>query len=389
MVMRILFISLSFVFFLSLSACDSSSSNQQPSEITIGLAAPLTGSSSRAGQDLRIATEMAVALANEDLAEGAPSFRLSVEDTRSTTEGTEEAFRNLVSNGVVFIVGPYSSANTNQIIPLIDEARVVTIAPASAAQGLAAKSDWLFRSSLTVDVLIPAGVSATQKYLDYKNVGVLTNAGDHFSQNAEDKFVEEIGQLSGVSVGVKQSFNRPGSDPAPDLTPQINALTNATPKLDALFFFGLTADRLNFILKAHELGVTDLPFVMTLLSTSDIRIARESAPSSTEGMLALQVWIASSNHPASQAYVKEHQRRYSGIPTDFHARAYAAADLLLMAIMEVTPDNISNDAVRAKLAQMRNVDTIYGPFSFDDDGDAEYTPLVGIVRGTSIELLED
>ena len=57
--------------------------------------------------------------------------------------------------------------------------------------------------------------------------------------------------------------------------------------------------------------------------------------------------------------------------------------------MEVTPDNISNDAVREQLAQMRNVDTIYGPFSFDDDGDAEYTPLVGIVRGASIELLED
>ena len=57
--------------------------------------------------------------------------------------------------------------------------------------------------------------------------------------------------------------------------------------------------------------------------------------------------------------------------------------------MEVTPDNISNDAVREQLAQMRNVDTIYGSFSFDDNGDAEYTPLVGIVRGSSIELLED
>ena len=387
--MRNLFICLSFVIFLSLSACDSSSSNQQPSQITIGLAAPLTGTSSRAGQDMRTATEMAVALANEDLEEGAPTFRLAVEDTRSTTEGTEEAFRNLISKGVVFVVGPYSSSNTNHIIPLIDETRVVTIAPASAAQGLAAKSDWLFRTSLTVDVLMPEGVSATQKYLDYKNVGVLTNAGDHFSQNAEDKFIEEVGQLSGVSVGMKQSYNRPGSDPVPDLTPQINALMNANPKLDALFFFGLTADRHSFILQAHELGVTDLPFVITLLSTSDIRLARESAPSSTEGILVLQVWIASSNHAASQEYVKEHQRRYNGLPSDFNARTYAAADLLLRAIMGVTPDNISNDAVREELARMRNVDTIYGRFSFDDDGDAEYTPLVGIVRGSSIELLED
>ncbi len=386
--MRILFFSLSALFFLTLSACDSSS-NDQISEIAIGLAAPLTGTSARPGQDMRVATEMAVALANEDLAEGSPPFRLLVEDTKSTTEGTEDAFRSLISNGAAFILGPYTSTNTNHIIPLIDEARVVTIAPASAAQGLAAMSDWLFRSSLTVDILMPAGVRATHEHLGYKNIGILTNTGDRFSQSAEDKLVEEINKLSGVSIGMKQSFNRPGSDPVPNLSSQINALTNATPKLDALFFFGLAPDRYNFILKAHELGVTDLPFVITLLSTSDIRLARESAPSSTEGILALHVWIAGSNHPASRTYVQEHRTRYVEVPNDFHARTYAAANLLLKAIMEVTPENISNDAVREKLSGMRNVDTIYGPFSFDDNGDAEFTPLVGIVRGSNIELLEN
>lgn len=385
--MRILFVSLSALLVLTLNACDSSS-NDQVSEVTIGLAAPLTGSLARTGQDMRVAAEMAVALANESLAEGNPPFRLLFEDTKSTTEGAEDAFRSLISRAV-FIIGPYTSTNTNHIIPLIDEAGIVTIAPASAAQGLAAKSDWLFRSSLTVDILIPAGVRATQEYLNYQNIGILSNADDRFSQSAEDKLVEEINKLSGVSIKVKQAFNRSGGDPVPDLTPQINALTNATPNLDALFFFGLAPDRHNFILKAHELGVTDLPFVMTLLSSSDIRLARESAPSSTEGILALHVWIARSNHPASQAYVKDHQARYNEIPSDVHARTYAAANLLLKAIMEVTPENISNNTVREKLSAMRNVDTIYGPFSFDDNGDAEFTPLVGIVRGNNIELLDD
>lgn len=383
--MRILFFSLSVLLFLTLNACDSSS-NDQPSEITIGLAAPLTGTTARTGQDMRVAAEMAVALTNESLAEGRPPFRLLIEDTKGTTEGAEEAFRSLISRAV-FIVGPYTSTNTDHIIPIIDEAGIVTIAPASAAQGLAAKSDWLFRSSLTVDILMPAGVRATQEYLNYQNIGILSNAADRFSQSAENKLVEEINKLSGVSIGVKQSFNRPGGDPVPDLTPQINALTSANPSLDALFFFGLAPDRHNFILKAHELGVTDLPFVITLLSTSDIRLARESAPSSTEGILALHAWIAGSDHPASQAYVREHQARYNETPNDFHARTYAATDLLLKAITEVAPENISNSTVREELSAMRNVDTIYGPFSFDDNGDAIFTPLAGIVRGSNIELL--
>lgn len=386
--MRILFVGLSVLCFLTLNACDSSS-NDQASEITIGLAAPLTGTLARTGQDMRVAAEMAVALANEGLTEGRPSFRLTVEDSKSTTEGTEDAFRRLISSGVAFILGPYTSTNTNHIIPIIDEARVVTIAPASSAQGLAAKSDWLFRSTLTVDILMPAGVRATHAHLDYKNIGILTNSADRFSQSAEDKFVEEIGKLSSVSIGVKQSFDRRGGDASPDLTPQINALTGATPELDALFFFGLAPDRQNFVLKAHELGVTDLPFVITLLSTSDIRLVRESAPSSAEGILVLHAWIAGSDHPASQAYVREHQARYNEVPSDIHARTHAAADLLLKAIMEVASENISNEAVREGLSGMHNVDTIYGPFSFDDNGDAEFTPLVGVVHGSSIELLED
>ena len=101
--MRILFVSLSVLCFLTLNACDSSS-NDQVSEITIGLAAPLTGTLARTGQDMRVAAEMAVALANEGLTEGRPSFRLSVEDSKSTTEGTEDAFRSLISSGVAFIL---------------------------------------------------------------------------------------------------------------------------------------------------------------------------------------------------------------------------------------------------------------------------------------------
>ncbi len=235
---------------------------------------------------------------------------------------------------------------------------------------------------------MPEGVSTVHEYLDFKNVGILTNAADRFSQSAEDVLIEEIGKLSGVSIGAKQSFDRPGGDSSFDLTPQITALANATPQLDVLFFFGLAPDRHNFILKAHELGVTDLPFVITLLSTSDIRLARESAPSSTEGILVLHVWIAGSSHLTSQAYIRAHQTLTDEIPNDVHARMYAATNLLLRAVLEVNPGNISNEAVRERLSQMRNVDTIYGPFSFDDNGDAEFTPLVGIVRGSTIESLE-
>ncbi len=79
--MRILFVSLSVLCFLTLNACDSTS-NDQASEITIGLAAPLTGTLARTGRDMGAAAEMAVFLTNEEIPEGLPSFRLLIEDLK-------------------------------------------------------------------------------------------------------------------------------------------------------------------------------------------------------------------------------------------------------------------------------------------------------------------
>ena len=387
--MRFLLPALSVVLFMSLSSCDSNS-NDQPRETVIGLAAPLTGSLARAGQNMRLASEMTIALANESLSEGMPPFRLLVEDTKSTSDGTEEAFQNLITNGVRFIVGPFTSANTGHAIPLIDESRVVTIAPASAASGLAAESEWLFRSSLTVDILMPEGVRATHDFLKYEHVATLTNQADRFSLSARDKFIGELAKIGGATLDVQETFSRFDNQGVPDMDSQIRSLLNTTPKLDALFFFGQAPDRYHFILKAYELGLHDVPFIIPLLSTSEIRLARETNPLATEGIFAIHVWVSGSTHLASQKFVEAYQKRYNDTPNDQHARTYAAMVLLMRAIEDaIGVGNSTSEAVRERLAGMRNVNTIYGSFSFDANGDADYTPLVGIVRGSNIELLED
>ena len=99
--MKHLWIVLSVVLF---SACDTGT--DQVTEIVIGLAAPLTGDLTRTGQDMRTAAELSVNLANESRTEGTPPFRLTVENTKSTVDGAEQAFKTLIDQGTVFIVGP-------------------------------------------------------------------------------------------------------------------------------------------------------------------------------------------------------------------------------------------------------------------------------------------
>ena len=205
-----------FLFLVTLSACDSGGNLEQPTEITIGLAAPLTGVVSRTGQGMRLAAEMAIDEVNASRVEGTPSFRLLVANTNSTTDGAEEALRSLINDGVVFVVGPATSSNTDHIIPIIDERRIVTISPNSAAVGLSAKSEWLFRSSLSIQKLLAAGIPATRDFFGYSNVGTLTNEGDAFSRSARDIFVTQVDSLRDVSIGTTLTFNRPGNDPQPE-----------------------------------------------------------------------------------------------------------------------------------------------------------------------------
>jgi len=386
--MRYLSSILAAVLFIQFSSCDTNSEDPPPAETVIGLAVPLTGSLARVGQDMRLAAEMATALSNED-STLETSILLSIEDTRSTVDGTKEAFESLIANGTQYIIGPYSSANTEEIIPLIDEEEVVTIAPASAADGLSEESQWLFRSSLTVDHLIPAVVKETHDVLDYDYIASLTNQADRFSISAFDKLVEEISDLGGIRLDLKETFARFPDQAVPQMDSQIRSLLNPPEVLDAIFFFGLAPDRLNFILRSHLLGLKNVPIIMPVLSTSDINIARETTPEATEGIYTAQVWVAGSPHPTSQAFVEAFEKRYSATPNDFHARAYAAINLLFEAIAETEVATPTSDAVRVELSEMRNEDTIYGPFSFDENGDAIYSPQVGIVRGNSIELLDD
>jgi len=382
---------LTALLLVSLSSCDTNSTDEeQPTEITLGLAIPLTGSLASTGQDMRLASEMAVALVNDDSTSKITStLRLSIEDTKSTSDGTMEAFETLISNNIRYIVGPYTSANTDEIIPLIDEAGVVTIAPASAADGLSEKSQWLFRTSLTVDRLIPTAVKRTHDALDYKNVASLTNQADLFSRNAAVTFQEEVTKITGVRYDLKETFARFPDDGVPQMDSQIRSLLRPPQPLDAIFFFGLAPDRLNFILRAHQLGLRTPAFVIPVLSTSDIRRAREEIPESTEGIYAAQVWISASDHPTSKAFVEVFQKRYSLIPNDFHARTYAGITLLLKAIEEANVPTPTSEEVRVQLEDFRNVDTIYGPFSFDKNGDADYEPVLGIVKGNDIEPLKD
>ena len=107
-----------------------------PTEITIGIVLPLTGSLGAGGQLLQTGFELAREEINRSSLLGGSKIKFIMEDSRSTPEGAVEAYNKLIHrDGVSVIIGPNTSSATREAFPIAQENEVVAISPTSASPG--------------------------------------------------------------------------------------------------------------------------------------------------------------------------------------------------------------------------------------------------------------
>ena len=115
--------------------------------ITIGALLPLTGEVSSIGADMRAATELAVDDFNDYLADHGAEWRLEVfiEDTATNPVISLEKAQTLHSRGVELVVGPFASANVQNIKGYSDANGLLIISPGSTSPALALPGDSVYR----------------------------------------------------------------------------------------------------------------------------------------------------------------------------------------------------------------------------------------------------
>ena len=189
------------VLIVGFSACDRVSQIVQPTtsqmtktskEISVGVVLPLTG---RLTDSFGTPTSQGFELALSEINAAHPSgtkLKFIIQDDQSTVEGAVEAFNKLIhQEGVSIILGPATSSQTKLAFPVAQENQVVAISPTSAARGLSALGDYVFRVSLTTDILIPRGIEVTQTKLGYQRAATMYDETDLFSVDG-DASVQEV-----------------------------------------------------------------------------------------------------------------------------------------------------------------------------------------------------
>ena len=227
-------------------------------EIAIGAVHPITGRLGMDNPPLGQGFELAVMeINNSQLSD--VNIKLIIEDGQSTVEGAVAAFNKLIhQDGVSAILGPATSMQAQAVFPIAQQNRVVAISPTSAARGLSAIGDFIFRTALTTDVLIPSGVRITQEKLGYQKVATIYDDIDLFSTDS-DAVVKEALAANGVEILTTETFQTGETD----FSAQLTRIKESNP--DAIFISAAVTETPEIMIQGRQLGIpADVPFLITL-----------------------------------------------------------------------------------------------------------------------------
>ena len=345
-------------------------------EITIGAVHSITGRLGFDNPPLGQGFELAVTEINNSQLNGV-KIKLIVEDSQSTVEGAVEAFNKLIhQDGVSAILGPGTSTQAQAVFPIAQRNGVVAISPTSAARGLSAIGDSVFRIALTTDVLIPSGIRITQEKLGYKKVATIYNETDLFSTDSE-AVVKEALDSNDIEILTTETFQAGETD----FSAQLTRIKDLNP--DAIFISLTVIETPEILIQGRQLGIpVDVPFLITFTASSQIEPAGDAA----EGVITFTSWISTADTPRNQAFVQKYQSVYGIEPNVWAAQSYASVYILAKAIADA--QSADPMAIRDALANITDFDTILGKFSFNSVGDAVYDPIVLIVKNGEFQIFE-
>ena len=348
-----------------------------PAEIAIGVVLPLTGPQTRYGFPAREGFELAREEINNASQLGGAGINFLVEDSRGTAEGAVDAFNKLIDrDGVSIILGPVISTAAREAFPIAQQKEVVAFSSTSTAAGLSAIGDYIFRSGLNVNALIPGPVRKTQEKLRYRRVATIVDETDVFSSSSDESIRKTLDEID-VEILTRETISTGDTT----FTEQLTRIEALNPH--AVFVSALGAEQSRVLIQAREAGIgSNIPFLVPVMTAAEVEAAGEAA----EGAISFLSWSGAADTPGNKTFVANYLERYDSEPNTWAAQSYAALYILAEAIAGAW----STDAgeIRDAMAGTRDLETVLGAFSFDGSGDAVYDPVVLIVRDGELAVFE-
>ncbi len=339
--------------------------------IKIGFALSMTGGAAVYGASQKEGILLAVDQINAASGSGLQIVPVFEDDASVPQQGTNVFNKLINGDKVSLIIGPTLSNTAKITDPIAQQAGVPVLAISNTISGITEIGNFIFRDSLTENVVIPHTVKVAKEKLGLKKVAMLYGNDDAMTKATYEVF-KKVLQSSGIQILGEQTFAKGDRDFSPQLT-QIKAQNP-----DAIICGALAEEASGIISQARQLGIPKTVRIIGgngLNSPGLIRNAGDAA----EGVIVGAAWNISSKAPLNVKFVNDYTKKYNRAPDQFAAQAYAGVQIAYQAAKAA--GTADRKALRDSLVKVKNVDTVLGRFSFTEGRDASHPGIVQEIKG--------
>jgi branched-chain amino acid transport system substrate-binding protein len=368
---------------LALAACkggggDAGGSAAKGSSLKMGAALSMTGAAATYGQSQKNGLEAAVEEVNGSNSLQGVKLELLVEDDATSKEQGINVFQRFINTDKVsVIIGPTLSTTATAADPLAQQARVPVLAVSNTSPtGITDIGDYIWRDSLTEAQVVPGAVKKAKGKIGFKTAAVLYGNDDVFTKAGYDVMKKALAD-EGITAVDTQTFAKPDRD----FSAQLTAIQGKKP--DVLVVSALADNAAAIVAQARQLGYSG-PILGGNGFNSPAFI--KNAGPAAEGVLVGTSWNSASTAPANQRF-KELMQKRGASPDQFSAQAYSGVLIVAEAVRKAG-FKTGRDDVKSGFAQVKDLDTPLGKFSFTPARDAQHEPAVQQVKGGKFEIVQ-
>lgn len=316
------------IVFLALLALLALAGCRKERPVRIGFAGGLSGRNS----DMSIAGRDGALLAASDINNSGGingrSIELLVRDDRSDSKDAELAVQELINSRVDAIIGPMTSTIAATIIPLINTAKVTTLAPTVSSHEVGGKSDYFIRLNLNRDTAVATAGRMVDR-LGIKNSAlIIDTANQLYTRTAADSFRQEFLARGGKNAS-EHSFNSGDNNSLLKLATSVLA-----GKPDGIYIIAAAVDSAMICQQLKKLGSKIPVFIAEWAATTEFL---KAGAGSANGVFSFQHFNSDSTSTPYLTFKTAYTRRF-GSPPDFAAAYSYEAVAIIAEALARNPD---------------------------------------------------
>lgn len=344
--------------------------------IRVAMIAPMTGDNAQNGERMKRGAELCIEDYESAGKLGGAKIVMDVyDDKNDPKEAVNIANKILAEGDYAFVYGPFASGNGLAIAEVLDEEGIVVISPTVSHASFIADYDYTFRvGQLNYFEGIYIARYCAQKWGSEKIAGIYTN--NDWGVTMSGPFAEEC-KNQGLDIVANEAYM---VGQTKDFSSILTSIKNSG--ADTIYIMAQYEDTGKILSQIYQMGYD---FKIAVSSSSYMPETLEIAGAEAvagDNIKFFSTFCIDNPDPVISEFRARVQKVYGTDIDQPTVRAYDAMNVALGAIDRLGPDaEITGDALKTEIMNVRDYSGPSGPFTIKDDRNIERTFFVSVPDG--------